>query len=75
MVIKVVTMVEVDIGLKRSATIPIAVVDQELMLMEEVGISLIPATIPPINQVDVADCRVYHFILVLLIKNFMNMRE
>ena len=75
MVIKVVTTLEVDIGLKRPATLPIAVVDQDLMFMGEGGLGIIPATIPPINQVDVLDCRFYHFILVLLIKKFMNMRE
>ena len=74
-VIKVVTMVEVDIGLKRPATIPIATFEQELILMEEVSIGLIPATITLITQAAVVDCLVSKFLLVLLIKTFTKIRE
>ena len=45
------------------------------MLMVEVDIGLRPATLPPITQMDMIDCRVYQFLLVLLMKMFMKMRE
>ena len=51
-----VLMVEVGLCLKRPDTIYFAAMEQEFMLMGELGIGLIPATIPPITEVDVADC-------------------
>ena len=45
------------------------------MLAVEVYIGIITATIPPITQVAVVDCWLYNFLLVLLTKMFMVMRE
>ena len=42
--------------------------------MVEVNIGLIPATLPPITQVAMVDCRVYRFLLVLLMRMLMRMR-
>ena len=73
-VIEVATMVEVYIGLKIPSTIPITIVEQWVMLMVEVDICLIPATLPPITQETVIDCWVYHFLIILLPKILMVMR-
>ena len=51
-----VLMVEAEIGLKRPTTITISITDQELVLKGEVDICIIPATIPPIIQVNMVDC-------------------
>ena len=66
LMIKVVKMVEVDISLNILATLTIAIMDQYLMLMGEMDIGLIQATISPITQVAVVNCWVSNFILVLL---------
>ena len=52
-VIEVVTVVEADIGPKRSANIPLAIVDQLLMLMGELNICISPETLPTTTQMDV----------------------
>ena len=66
---------EVDIGLKRPATICLTIVDQVLMLTGEVDIGLRLGILTPITQLGVVECRVSHFLLVLLTKIFMVMRE
>ena len=38
-------MVELELGLKRPVTLPLTIVDQELMMKGEVDIGLIPDTI------------------------------
>ena len=48
---------------------------KEFMFTGEVDIGLISATLYPITQVDVVDCWVYHFLLVMSKKRFMVMRE
>ena len=73
--IKVVTVLEVDIGIKRPYTIPLVTVEKYLMLTGDVDIGLRPSTLPPITQVSEADCQVYHCILVLLTKMLINMRD
>ena len=65
----------VDIGLKRPATIPLVIVDQHFMLTGEVGICIRPDTLPLITQVAVVYFKVSHFILFLLTKMFINIRE
>ena len=67
-------MVEVELGLKRPAIIPLIIVDQELVLTVEVDIGIRPATLTPIEQVAVVNCLVENFLLVLLTKLFMVMR-
>ena len=74
-VIKVVMMAEVDISLKRSTTPTLAIVEQELMLKVDVNIGLRKYTLPPITQVVMTNFRVYNFLLALLTKMFINMRE
>ena len=44
-VVKVVKMLEVDPGLKISENLTLTIADKELMLMGEVNIGLIPATL------------------------------
>ena len=73
--IEVVTVVEVDIGLKRLATIPLEIMEQELMFPVEVDIGLRPATLPPITKVTVVDCRVSNFLLFVFSKVLMVMKE
>ena len=63
------TMLDVDIGIKVIVTLPLSIMDQELVFMVEVDIGLILATLPPITQVDVVYCWFSRFILVLLMKN------
>ena len=74
-VIKVVIMVEVDIGIKIPATPTIEIVEQELILTGEVDIGIRTATLNTITQVDVLDCWVYLLLIVLLAKKYMKMRE
>ena len=50
-VIIVVMLVKVDVGYKRPNTLPLSIVDKELMLKGELDIGLIPDTLPPITQV------------------------
>ena len=50
-VIKMVTLVDVNIGLKIIDTLLIEIVDQYLIFMGEVDISLIPTTLTPITYV------------------------
>ena len=73
--IKVVTVLEVDIGLKRPSTIPLVTVEKYLMLTGDVDIGLRPSTLPPITQVSEADCQVYNCLLVLLTKMLINIRD
>ena len=68
-------MVEVDIGIKRTATLTFEIVEKYLMLMGEEDMGLIPATIPPTYQVAMLDCWVYQFLIVLLTIIFMDIRE
>ena len=65
-VIKVMTMVEVYIGLKRTGNVLLEIFEQELMLTGEVDKGLRPVNILPITQVSGVYCRVSNFLLVLL---------
>ena len=67
-------MLEVDIYLKRPATLHLAIKEQLLMLMEKFYIVLILATLPPITQVVVVYCQLSHVLLVQLTKMFMVIR-
>ena len=49
-------LVEVDLGHKIPATLPLKIGEQDLMLKGELNIGLIQATIPPINKMTVVDC-------------------
>ena len=51
MVIEAVKTKEVDIGIKRSATLSLTITEELLMVMGEVYIVLIPVTLPHITQV------------------------
>ena len=51
-----VMLVEVDIGHKIPSTLPLAIVEQYLMLNGEADIGIRTATLPPITQVTVVYC-------------------
>ena len=51
--ITLVLMVDTELGLKRPATITLAIVEQELMLTVQVDIGLITYTIHPITKAGV----------------------
>ena len=55
MVIKLVTMEEVDIGLNRPYAIPLAIMEQVLIVMIEVYIDLRTSTILPTTQVEMIE--------------------
>ena len=52
-------LIEVDIGHKRLATIPLAIMEQEFLLKGEVDIGLISATISPLTKANVVDCWIF----------------
>ena len=70
-VIEVLTMTEVDLGLKIPATIPLKIWKKLLMVIGEVGISPRQATLPPITHVTILNFCVYLLILVMLVIFFM----
>ena len=68
-------MTDVDLCVKRPATSPLAIVEKVLMAIVEVDKGPIPATIPPITQVNMVYFCIYLFLLVLFMKFFMKMKE
>ena len=64
-----------DLGLKRSATFPLAIWDKLLVVMVEVDIGLIPATLPPITQVIMVYCCVYLVIIAICMMVFIKMKH
>ena len=58
-------MVEVDLGIKRPATLPFAIVEKVLMLMRKVDIYLISDALPPIIQVVLVDCWFSLFVVII----------
>ena len=72
--IVVVMMLEVYIGLNRTATLIYTIVDQELMLTGEVYKVIRTATIITITYVAILYCRVYQFLIILMSKMFINIR-
>ena len=63
------------LGLKRTATILFKIVEKVITFMGEVDIVIRPATLPPMTQVNMLDCCVCIFILFLLKKLSMVMKE
>ena len=61
-VIKVVTMLQVDRGINRPSTIPISIMEEEFMLMVEVNKGLRKAILPPKIQVVLVIFQVSNFI-------------
>ena len=55
-------MQDVELGLKRSATITFAILEKVLMLIGEVGICLRPSLIPTISQMILVD----HWVLIVI---------
>ena len=49
-------LIEVDLGHKRPATLPLSISEQELTVKGEEYIGLIRTTIYPITKVKVVDC-------------------
>ena len=70
-VIYMLMMADVDIGLKRPATITLTILEKLLTVIGEVDIGPIKATLTPIIQVTMVYCCVYLLILVFLIIFFM----
>ena len=66
-----VKIVELDIDLKRLATIHLVIVDQYLMLRKEVDLCIIQDNLTLITQLSVVDCLVSQFLLVQLTIMFM----
>ena len=64
-------MVDMDIVIKISETLPPKIVEQELMLTGEVDIGIRPETLPLITHVAVVYCSVSHYIIVILTTMFM----
>ena len=58
-------MVELELGLKRPVTLPLTIVDQELMLKRDMDIGLRTATLPHASQEFVVDFRVSSILLLL----------
>ena len=66
-------MIDLDLGLMITATIPIAICKKLLMVVVKVDIGPISATLPPTAQVTVIYCCVYLLILVVLMIVLMAM--
>ena len=75
MVIEVMKMVKVYIGINIPSAVTLVIVEQDLILKGEADIGLRPDTLPYITEVDVENCWVYRFLLVLLTKNSMMTRD
>ena len=58
-------LVKVDLGQKRLATLPISIVEKELMLRVEVDIGLRPSTLPHVIQVTMVYFLLYKFALIV----------
>ena len=56
---------DVEVGLKRSATLPLIIMDKVLMVLGELGIGLRPAPLPPIIQVFLVD---HWFLIAMVVK-------
>ena len=57
-------MEDVELGLKRSATLPFTITEKVLMFMGEVDIGLRPAILPPIIQVSLVDHWIFLFVVM-----------
>ena len=66
---------DVDLGLKRTATISIEILWKVFMVTEDVDIVLRPATLPTISQVIMLDSCVYLLLLIVFVELFMSMKE
>ena len=55
-VTEVLLMEDMDLVLKRSETLPLAIWEKLLTVIGEVGIGPRPATLPPITQMIILDC-------------------
>ena len=67
-------MADLDLVLKRSATIPLKILDKLLMVIGDVDIGPRPVTISPITHVTMLYCFVDMFILVVSMIFFMTMK-
>ena len=65
---------DVDLGLKRPSTFLLKIREKLLVVMGEVDIGTIPATITPINQVTMVDFCVYLALLTMLMVVFVKMK-
>ena len=68
-------MEDVDLGLKIPATLIFKILYKWLMVIGEFNIGLIPDTLPPITQVNIVDCCVYLFLIVVFMILFISMKD
>ena len=65
------TMSDVDIGLKRPATLPLSIVEKLLMVIGELYLGPRTATLTNINQVTMVDFCVYMLLILVFMKVLM----
>ena len=68
-------MVDVDIGIKRTANLPLSIREKLLVVMANVDIYPIPSTLNPIAQVTIVDCCIYLVLIDMWMVAFMKMKE
>ena len=59
-----VTMKDLDLGLKRTSTIPFTIMEKVLIVMGDVDIGIILASIHPKIHVILVDCQVFLFMVI-----------
>ena len=66
-----------DLGLSINIpdTIYFSIMDKLFMLIGEVDIDIIPATLPPITQLTMVDCCVYMLLIFGFTKLFMEIKD
>ena len=67
-------MEDVDLGLNITATLNFTIVEKVLMVIVEVDIGILPATLPPITHMTMFNCCVYLMLLVVFSNLLMSMK-
>ena len=68
-------MSDIDLGLKRTATIPLVIMEKLLMVIGYVDIFPKPYNLPPITQFTMVYCCISLLLLVVFMKFFMKSKE
>ena len=66
---------DADFGIKRTATLPLAIMDKLLVVFGEDDTVPIPANLTPITQVNMVDYFTYLFLLVVFMKFFKTKKQ
>ena len=66
---------DADFGIKRTATLPLAIMDKLLVVFGEDDTVPIPANLTPITQVNMVDCFLYLVLLAIWMILFMKMKQ